>query len=152
MPNLNQKPVLYNGSVYPVVSDPGCKNISYVNPLACITCMIGYTLNSDRICVPCAYPCLQCASSSPQICLACYDNAFLNQSTCLTCNQSSQCLTCSPNNLSVCTSCPTGSILNNNTLICSSNTTNNCGNFCLTCLSTNICSVCLSGYSKNLQG
>lgn len=68
------------------------------------------------------------------------------------CNKSSQCLTCLQNNLSHCTSCPLGSILNNNTFVCTSNSVNLCPNFCLTCLSSNVCSVCYSGYAKNMIG
>mgnify|MGYP002345893056 FL=1 len=101
-----------------------------------------------RVCVQCIYPCSKCDPTAPSTCLTCYENAFLNGSTCLSCNPSSNCFTCNQTNLSQCLSCPPGYLLDNSTLDC----TASCPSFCLTCISSNVCSFCFSGYSKDRKG
>ena len=49
-------------------------------------------------CYPCDKNCASCSVSAPSVCLSCYQNGYISNGTCNTCNSSSNCLTCSSTN------------------------------------------------------
>lgn len=137
--STGQVAVRINGQNVPALCDPGCLKCSNVNPSRCITCLNGYTLQNDNTCLSCQPPCLTCSTGNPSSCLSCYSNAFLVNSTCTTCNPSSNCLTCNNSNVAQCLTCPYGYNLNTGNNMC----VFGCPNNCLSCLSATFCSICI---------
>jgi hypothetical protein len=140
--------VRINGQNLPAVCDVGCQKCSNVNPSSCITCLKGYTLQSDNTCQSCNAPCQTCSPTNPSSCFSCYNNAFLVNGTCVKCNPNSNCLTCSQNNTAQCLTCPYGYSMNSSNSVC----VMGCPNNCLACSSSTVCTLCIGGYAPNSQG
>ena len=143
---------------------------------SCLTCMVGYTLNSSQQCVKnCEWPCATCtdptSASSCTSCLAGYSlsegsgvcnptttcdggvcyvcpiGAVLNENSCVNCTLS-HCARCDPTSPSTCFSCKTGFYLKTTTS--EGTTTSNCTECptgCSTCSSLKNCLTCSSGYT-----
>ena len=140
--------------------DYGCMSCSGMNPGFCYECMDGFYLmsrnNSDNtfrgsMCAPCtlASKCRQCSPAAPAVCLACWPNDFMtNTSTCISCMD--PCTSCSSTDASFCTSCPSGYSLSAG--VCSEIPAVNvtvCDANCLNCdVSGNfsVCLLCRNGY------
>ena len=127
----------------PVVCDPGCQECSSRKPNKCVTCHDGFYLRRNK-CLPCNDNCKKCTRDQ---CLECYENAFLSNGQCNECNPSSNCLICKEDNLSECVVCPYQYVKNQNN-VC----VKDCPQNCLFCQSSDVCLLCMEGYSANSNG
>lgn len=111
------------------------------NSTVCVTCLSGYTTNTQGQCVPCLSNCRMCSSNSPALCLNCGEGFYLSGSTCKPCGPN--CLEC---NQYGCTTCVSGFYVTS-ALTC----TPVCNYPCTTCSATNpnVCFSCLAGFVYN---
>jgi hypothetical protein len=150
------------------VSCPNCLACSDAN--TCSACVPGMTPNSNNVCVlNCQVPCITCLDNQPTMCLSCYYGSTLSGNTCVfdsSCNGTSSCTDCGQGlNLYLdgtnCLACPTIS----KCIQCSSSNVDNCARCdneyfvdttstctlcptqCTGCISTTICTTCVSGYT-----
>lgn len=136
----------------------------------CTICIPGYNPNTAGKCVPkCQVSCATCVDNEPATCLSCYSGATLNGTTCqlsLTCNADSSCtdcgqglgyvlvgstcvqcssisncLQCDPTNTQQCSVCLNGYYINSS-FLCAP-----CSASCNLCISADICTACVVGYT-----
>jgi hypothetical protein len=114
-----------------------CATCSQTNPTECLSCIAGYTLNTNSL--QNCQPNLSCnANGTCNICPFGYSLLVVQfNSTCVQCV--SGCQRCNPNNPNACFTCNQGFYLNGTT--CSA-----CPSFCTMCSSATICFSCASGF------
>ncbi|EWS74958.1 transmembrane protein, putative (macronuclear) [Tetrahymena thermophila SB210] len=125
-----------------------CKQNMVQSNGSCI-CAVGYSKNSNNICVQCPTNCAQC--DTQQKCLVCITNYFLQlDNSCNTqCPSSSQ---INPSNNNQCICDPNATIIQQINCQCKLNFYQNgnkclpCIDNCLTCQNQNSCQICQTGY------
>lgn len=155
----------------------GCAQCLSTDTTICTSCMTGRYLNTtDSTCLACSPLCVACSSIS--VCTVCAPGQFVSNGNCVSCpancfncTSSTTCLTCeegfaliaNPSNSIVCGAC---------TAFCSECSSANitqcitcqkgmymlhgacrpCGANCLSCLSEQVCDVCVDGFVANMAG